>query len=134
MNIGFYDPISESWIKPRPEKQEPVAPPVSAGEALLIAVAAKAEQERCDRIWAITKQVAEGCNSVESSPIVTSEPPEYVEPSSPVMIMQVIFGNDWASTPQIDWSGPAPIAAEPTQEYEIAESLGYVYWKPKVKI
>lgn len=69
MKSPWFDPISERWIKPRPEKEEqPVE--VSMGEALLNATAAQAERERCDRIWKITRQVAEGCNDV---PVVEAE-------------------------------------------------------------
>lgn len=62
----FYDPLSERWVKPRPEPQAAPTP----GWAEIIArnnataeAARRDELRRADanRIWAITKQVAEGC-------------------------------------------------------------------------
>ncbi len=106
MNIGFFDPISQRWIKPRPEK-EPDAPSLYdiIAENYAMAERARAEEIRkaeAERIWAITRQVAEGCNHI---PVVEAGPIA----SSPMVI------------------GVPP-------EYEIVESLGYVYWKPKVTI
>jgi hypothetical protein len=62
----FYDPLSERWVKPRPERKpdpapswaEVIASNVAAAEAAALAVAQRLD---ADRIWAITKQVAEGC-------------------------------------------------------------------------
>jgi hypothetical protein len=51
MNIGFYDPISQRWIKPRPEKEPDPVPSISLGEALLNATEAATLRERNDRIW-----------------------------------------------------------------------------------
>jgi len=119
MNIGFYDPITERWIKPRPEREPEAKPTVSMGEALLIAMEEKARQERNAKIWEYLKQSAEGCNSIEASPIVTTDPPEYAEPQPATQ--------DWlVPGQQSPWQSSLP-----APEYEIAESLGYVYWKPK---
>lgn len=79
MNIGFFDPISERWIKPRPEK-EPESPSYqSMADALLSALAAAAQKERNEKIWAYLKQSAEGCNHVPvaESPIIVEVPEDY---------------------------------------------------------
>jgi len=67
MNIGFYDPISERWIKPRPEPNPEVPEAISLGEALLRATEAAALKERNERIWQYLKQSAEGCNAPTGS-------------------------------------------------------------------
>jgi hypothetical protein len=124
MNIGFYDPISERWIKPRPEKTVEPVDPVSLGEALLNAVAATAEKERCDRIWKITRQVAEGVNAPTASP---------VQPASEHDAASL----QWDDRPiaeqmaEIFEGNAAPIAIDPPPDYEPEFSLGYIYWKPK---
>lgn len=61
LTAPFYDPLSERWIRPRPEK---VTPPTqcSFGEMVLAGALAATRQAEADRIWAITRQVAEGCN------------------------------------------------------------------------
>jgi hypothetical protein len=99
MNIGFYDPISERWVKPRPERQVEIAGPMSAGEAVLVATEAAALKQRNDKIWEYLKQSAEGCNSIGVAPIVEA-PPIVAVPGY-----------------------------EPVAECEVVESLGHVYWK-----
>lgn len=134
MNIGFFDPISERWIKPRPEPTREIPEAVSLGEALLAAVEAAKVKERNEKIWALLKQSAEGVNAptvAEPSPIVTSEPPEYVQPSEPVMVMHERLVFTQGGPPEVVWSGPPPFAVEPVTEYEPVESLGYVYWRKK---
>jgi hypothetical protein len=110
MNIGFYDPISERWIKPRPPKEPEEKPCVSLGETLLNAVEAAAEKERCDRIWKITRQVAEGVNAPTNG--ATSEP-------GPVY------------SPEYDGVVGPPIVVAVPPEYEQVFSLGFSYWKLK---
>lgn len=108
MNLGeFYDPISERWIKPRPERAPEEKPCVSLGEALLNAVEAAALKERNDRIWKITRQVAEGVNA----------------PTSGAAESGAVY------SPEFD--GMAPIVTTTPPEYEAVESLGYIYWKLK---
>lgn len=63
----FYDPLSERWVEPRPPaRPEPkpswaeiIASNNAAAEAAVRETARKAD---ADRIWAITRQAAEGCN------------------------------------------------------------------------
>lgn len=62
----WFDPISERWITPR--RQVPV-PEVEGrptcflvSEAYIDALADAVRRLRGERIWKITRQVAEGCN------------------------------------------------------------------------
>lgn len=62
----FYDPLSERWVKPRPpakpEPQQSWAEIIASNNATAeAAVRETARKADADRIWAITKQVAEGC-------------------------------------------------------------------------
>lgn len=67
MKYPFYDPISERWVTPRqpPAPQEKGWMEVLAESALAAerAEVEAARRARADRIWAITKQVASGCNA-----------------------------------------------------------------------
>ena len=66
MSRPFYDPLSERWIKPRLPAEEamPTWLEVTSAKARAAVDAASAQAQRADadRIWAITRQVAEGCN------------------------------------------------------------------------
>lgn len=144
MNIGFYDPISERWIKPRPEPEREEVPCMSLGEALIAATEAAVVKARNERIWALLKQTAEGCNAapvsdLPSAPIFSDvNVPDY----APESTGYILYGVDWASS--VDWvkvfdqgyeRKPIPTYSPPSEpECEPVESLGYVYWKPKVAI
>lgn len=57
----FYDPLSERWIQPRPERLD-LPRYQSFAEAFSAPVLEAIRQAEAERIWAITRQVAEGCN------------------------------------------------------------------------
>lgn len=133
MNIGFYDPISERWIKPRPEKPVEAIDPVSLGEALLNAIAADALKKRNDKIWEYLKQSAEGCNAPTSHPSVGGLPIDYSEPdqagidAANATCAKEFLSGEWITG---NWT-TLPIVTPVPPEYEAVESLGYIYWKPK---
>lgn len=136
MNIGFFDPISERWIRPRPEPEREIPPAMSLGEALIAATEAAQMKERNEKIWALLKQTAEGVNA-PSAPGPTAAP-------EPVMIYQerafyISGGGEFyvSSGDKFEvWSSQdaatgsvfvAPMVASEPSEYVAVESLGYVF-------